>query len=106
MGIGQPSVHGELALVPKPITINAKARRMSVGFELVGIRQHARQTRLVGVGNHVGGVGVDQQRTEQGSYAGGADHRILPRSLEGRFVLVDAHEEHGGKRGCLHWWPT
>ena len=108
VGIGQPSVHGEQAgLGAKANHDKRKGEAHERRVELVGIRQHARQKcGLVGVGNHVGGVGVDQQRTEQAEgHAGGADHRILPRSLEGRLVLVDTHEEHGGKRGCLNGGP-
>ena len=60
----------------------------------------------MGVGDHIGGVGVDQQRAKEAKgHAGGADHRVLPRGLEGGLVLVDTHEEHGGERGCLHGGP-
>ena len=60
----------------------------------------------MGIGDHVSGVGVNQQRAEQAKgHAGGADHGVLPRSLEGGLVLVDTDQKHGGQRGCLDGGP-
>ena len=106
--IGHPGVHGkDLGLGAKANHDKRKGQAHDRRVELIGLGQHTREERgHMRVRDHVGGVGVDQQRTEQAKgHTGCADHDVFPRGLESMTRVLERDEQCRGERGGLDGRP-
>ena len=106
--IGHPGVHGEdLGLGAKANHDKRKRQTHNRRVELIGLGKHAREERgHMRVRDHVGSIGVDQQRAEQAKGdAGGADHDVFPRGLEGVARVLERDKQGRGQRSGLDGRP-